>query len=228
VTDNFPVRWSFRERVIEPEILDGLPPGAGRDSLADLVRINRHWGGHSSTRDLVRRTTRHDETFSLLDVGAATGDIAAVIRAMRPGARVTLLDHIPHHLVDGVGSAKLVADAFRLPFSPGSFDFVFSSLFLHHFANDQVTELLAGFARVARRGVLAVDLERRLIPYYFLPATRRLYGWNSVTLHDGPVSVAAGFRKRELKALARAAGLREPVVRTHGLAYRLTLHGSVR
>ena len=42
-------------RVLKPELLDTLPPEEARESLADLVRINKYWGGHSTLRKLVDR-----------------------------------------------------------------------------------------------------------------------------------------------------------------------------
>jgi ubiquinone/menaquinone biosynthesis C-methylase UbiE len=110
-----------------------------------------------------------------------------------------------------------------LPFSPSSFDYVFSSLFLHHFTDEQVVELLRAFGRVARRAVLIVDLERHPVAYYFLPATRWLLGWDPVTVHDGKISVEAAFRPRELESLARAAGLADPRARAYRPAFRVAL-----
>lgn len=221
------MRFSFRRRVIEPELLDTLAPGEGRNSVADLTRINRRWGGYSSLRKLIDRVSRADERFSLLDVGAASGDMGREIARVRPGARVVLLDRLAHHL-EGADAPRTVADACALPFADGAFDFVFSSLFLHHFSEEEIVALLREFRRVARRAVLAVDLERRLLAYYFLPATKRALGWDAITVHDGPISVAAGFRRGELARLADRAGLIEPEEQTHGLAFRITLSAQAR
>jgi SAM-dependent methyltransferase len=116
-----------------------------------------------------------------------------------------------------------VADAFRLPFQPKSYDFVLTSLFLHHFGDDQIVGLLRGFAALARRGIMVIDLNRRWLPYWFVPATRWALGWDRITAHDAPVSVAAAFRPAELQALARRAGLKDVDVKSHGLSFRLTL-----
>jgi 2-polyprenyl-3-methyl-5-hydroxy-6-metoxy-1,4-benzoquinol methylase len=217
---------SLRQRVIEPELLDTLDPEAARGSLADLTRINRDFGGHSALRGLLNLATGPDETFSLLDVGAASGDMGRRAVEWRPNARVTCLDRMESHLA-AADAPKTAGDAFCLPFRDGAFDFVFSSLFLHHFTNGRVVELLREFRRVARKAVMAIDLERHPFAYYFLPATRWLYGWDAVTVHDGIRSVAAGFSASEIGELAKAAGLQPHAVETHGLAYRVTLLGWV-
>jgi SAM-dependent methyltransferase len=148
------------------------------------------------------------------------------LRQAFPRATVASLDRTFHH-VARAAAPRVNADAFALPFRERSFDFVYSSLFLHHFPDDEVARLLEGFGAVARRAVLAIDLERNPIPYYFLPATAWLFGWDRVTLHDGPVSVQAAWRKHELRTLAERAGLRNVRVRAHRPAFRISLLGCV-
>ena len=220
------MRFSLRERVIEPEWLDDARREEARKSLSDLIRLNRYWGGYSSLAKLLRSAELPSGSFSVLDVGAANGDMGQQMRRLHSGARVTSLDYVAHHL-DCAAEPKVVADAFHLPFAPRSFDYIFSSLFMHHFTNQQIVGLLSAFAAVSRRGVLVDDLERAVIPYYFVPATQAVLGWDRITVHDAPISVAAGFRADELRQLARAAGLRNPVVQTHGIAYRVTLYAQV-
>jgi phospholipid N-methyltransferase len=168
------------------------------------------------------RVARPDESFSVLDVGAASGDMGAAILRSFPNARVTSLDYKNNHLAQAA-DPKLVADAFRLPFRPASFDFVFSSLFLHHFTNEQVVELFTSFRAIARRAVLAIDLDRGPLAYYFLPNTRWLFGWHAITISDGQISVQAAFKKAELLALAARAGLGGADVRVHRPWSRLSM-----
>jgi SAM-dependent methyltransferase len=212
-------------RVLKPEILDTLTEEEARASLADLIRINRRWGGHSTLRHLLSETVQPGESFSLLDVGAASGDMGSRIREWYPKARVVSLDRIATHLAECPGE-RIAGDAFQLPVRENSFDYVFSSLFLHHFTDEQVVSLLEEFARVARRAVLIIDLERNPIAYYFLPCSRWLFGWDPVTVHDGAISVEAAFRPRELEALARLAGLQNPRARAYRPAFRIGLVAS--
>lgn len=209
-------------RLILPEILDSLPPDEARASLRDLVRINRRWGGHSTLRSLLKETVGEGEAFSILDVGAASGDMGARIREWYPMAKVTSLDYLESHLKQSQGQ-RVAGDAFRLPFRRGSFDYVFCSLFLHHFPDDRVVELLRNFGAVARRAVLVIDLERNPIPYYFIAWSRPLLGWDPVTVHDGAISVEAAFRRKELEDLAGQAGLRNPRAKVFRPAFRIGL-----
>ena len=82
-------------RVLKPEILDTLPPDSpdARASLADLVRINRYWGGLGTLRKLLDQTIASGETFSFLDVGAASGDMGREVQRLRPQARNTDRTH---------------------------------------------------------------------------------------------------------------------------------------
>jgi 2-polyprenyl-3-methyl-5-hydroxy-6-metoxy-1,4-benzoquinol methylase len=214
----------FRSRVIKPELLDHADPEEARENLADLVRINTNFGGHSTIRKLVGAVAKPEDSFTLLDVGAASGDTSRVITRAFPKASVTCADYNAVNLA-AAPKPKVLADAFRLPFSDRSFDFVLCSLFLHHFDDPKVTELLRGMYNVAEKAILVCDLERNVLPYLFLPATRPLFHWQRITLHDGPISVRAAFRKRELAALAEKAGIKRVVTTSYRPAFRITLVG---
>jgi SAM-dependent methyltransferase len=220
--------WHLGERRIVQELMDEADPKDARECLKDLIRINTVLGGHRIVRHMLARAgCREREAFSILDVGAASGDTADVIRQAYPNATVVSLDRNEVNLGAAQGS-KVLADAFQLPFAPRSFDFVMCSLFLHHFRNDQVLKLIQGFAAVARNAVLISDLERHIAPYLFLPASRPVFGWHWMTIHDGRISVRAAFRKAELKNLAEHAGLQQVRVETHRPAFRLSLIGKTQ
>lgn len=212
----------FSKRLIKPELLDHVTPEIARPNLADLVRINRHFGGHSVLRQTLDRVVGRSERFTLLDIGAASGDTARLIQDLYPNASVTSLDYNAVNL-GAAPNPKIIADAFRLPIARGSFDFVLSSLFLHHFSDEQAVELLNGFYRVVKRALLICDLERHVLPYFFLPATRPLFRWGSITVHDGIISVRASFRRDELLQLACKAGIPNAEVRVHRPAFRISL-----
>lgn len=209
-------------RVIVPEILGSAANGAVRKNLCDLTRINRWFGGYRTLGAVVDRVVGRDEEFSLLDVGAGSGDMGAAILARYRRARVVSLDRQPSHVYDAPGS-RVVANALRLPFHRRAFDVVLCSLLLHEFADREAVDLLARLHRVTRRALIVLELHRHPLAYHFLPATRWMFGWGEVTVHDGPVSVQAAFQPHELERLARCAGLKDVEVQRHPPWFRLSM-----
>jgi ubiquinone/menaquinone biosynthesis C-methylase UbiE len=217
------ISFTSSRRIIRHELLDEQTPEAGEKSLRDLVRINRFLGGHEASRKALR-SVAPSGPFTVLDVGAGSGDTGGAIRAAFPGATVTSLDYKAHHL-RAASQPKINADAFRLPVRSRSFDFVHCSLFLHHFDDRSVIELFRGFREAARVAVIVNDLERHWMAYHFLPATAWLFGWDPITLHDGPISVQAAFTPNELRDLASKAGLRHVTTKVYHPAFRIALTG---
>lgn len=213
-------------RQIEPEELDGVPPEEAAQNLRDLVRINRWLGGHWLMTRLVGEVARRGERFTLLDVGAASGDMGRAVQRRFPGVRVVAADRMARNLA-GAAPPKVVADAFALPFAGGAFDVVAASLFLHHFTEAEAVVLLREMGRVARRAVIILDLWRHPVAAAFLPATRGLFGWHRVTVEDGVRSVRAGFLAGELRQLGEEAGLGAVRVRRHLPWFRVSLVGRV-
>lgn len=208
-------------RVIVDEKFDRCEKADSQIILRDLHRINRWLGGHHATRQAFRRL-RPPAHFTVLDVGAASSGINLALHGAWPGAEIISLDILQDHLEFSAG-ARVVADAFRLPFRLRSVDYVYSSLFLHHFSDQEIVRLLTGFAHVARRGVVMVDLERNILARQFLPATRWLFGWHPITVHDAKLSVNAGFAPAELHDYATRAGLAGAQVSRHAPWFRLSI-----
>ncbi len=212
----------FAERRVEPEWLEDAPPAAAARNLRDLVRINRWFGGHRVLLEVFRRLVRPLDSFSVLDVGAASGDMGRQLRAAYRNARVVSLDRRIAHL-RGASSPRLVAEAPGLPFRERSFDFVLCSLLLHHYSDRSAAALVGQLLRFSRRSLVVLDLERHRFARSFLPLTRWLFRWTELTVHDGCVSVAAGFTPKELASLAVQSGASRPVVRRHWPWFRISL-----
>ncbi|HET9533053.1 MAG TPA: methyltransferase domain-containing protein [Blastocatellia bacterium] len=230
------------ERIYEEELLDA---GAGTDedvrvNLLDLRRINRLLGGTRVVLKALEAMLGEEPSakLSLLDVGTGSADIPSMVsrwsraRGIEPAlAAVDLSDRnlrVARRDLGVSSDVELVrADALMLPFAPRSFDFVTASLFLHHFRDDDVIRLLAGFARIARRAVIVNDLVRNLVPYYFIRMTGPVFTKSFLTRNDGPVSVLRGFTAEELEKLSSRAGLSRFSVR-RSFPYRLSLIADVR
>jgi 2-polyprenyl-3-methyl-5-hydroxy-6-metoxy-1,4-benzoquinol methylase len=213
-------------RILREEALEKAPPDIALENLKDLVRINRWFGGHRIIQSLLPEFVDGHAAFTVLDVGAASGDMGRAIRSAYPNARIISLDRKTLHL-SAAAAPRVAADAFQLPFPSQGVDIVFCSLFLHHFDNSQAVALLRHFAGIARRAVIVIDLERHPLAYYFLPATRWLFRWGELVLNDGKISVEAAWKPAELQRLAQEAGLLRARVRRHLPWFRLSLTAAV-
>lgn len=204
------------------ELLDrpGNSDADVRESLRDLERLNRHFGGVGTIlRHLRRLLHGNPQTpITILDVATGGADIPrAICRwAGRRGLAVTIeaLDRSAQAVAAAaawsVGSPEIrvrQAEVPPLPCRDRSFDFVVASLFFHHLTEEQGVRLLREMARVARRGLIVNDLRRSRTARAVTALATRLLSPNRLTRHDGPLSIRRGFRPEELRRMAAHAGL---------------------
>jgi len=95
---------------------------------------------------------------------------------------------------------------------------------LHHFSPDQAVVVIREMARVARIGVIVDDLLRSRVGYVGARLLGALLTSNRLTRHDGPLSVRRAYRRPELAALLRRAGIR-PVCQLTIPGYRSVVAG---
>ncbi len=194
------------QRAVIPEWLDtdsGTPAEISA-SLADLRRVNRWFGGVSTTLWMLRRVADELDasSISLLEVAAGSGYVPETCgqslerRELR--VSVTLLDRAASHLRNG---ARAVAgDALALPFPDASFDVVSCNLFAHHLGPEQLVQFVSEALRVCRKAVLINDLVRHPLHLMLVYAGFPLYR-SRLTRHDAPASVRQAYTPEEVRAL---------------------------
>jgi hypothetical protein len=92
---------------------------------------------------------------------------------------------------------------------PGDHDIVLCSLFLHHLDESDAILLLGRMAAAARHMVLVNDLVRSQEGLMLVAAAARLLTRSPIVWTDAALSVRAAFTVREMRALARSAGMEE-------------------
>lgn len=182
-------------------------------ALDDIDKVNRYLGG---SRTLLNMLTPHlaacTGTLRILDVGTGGGDlplaITALADALQREVEIVAIDRDPITVAyaqrataaDSRISVQR-ADAFSLAFPADSFDLVTVSLFLHHFREQQVVELLRQLSSLTTRSVLINDLRRAWLPWGFI----KFVSWSTLRSpmfrHDAPLSVLRGFTKDELEQI---------------------------
>jgi ubiquinone/menaquinone biosynthesis C-methylase UbiE len=229
----------FRQRSLEPEFIDtgDYTSDEYEGCLIEMARVNRWLGDTGAVRNSLLReiNLRDPESFSLLDVGAGSGELLTFIaRRARQARRQTQLVGLERNARSALAIHErrkdfpeieaVRGDAFHLPFPDDQFDYAFCSLFTHHFNDLEVVTILRELARVAARRIYVVDLFRHPIAYYFYTTIGRLFLHNRLLRHDGALSILKSFTPEELRHLALRAGL-EQVAVIRQFPYRLVLSG---
>jgi len=206
-------------RIVEPELLDSLPPADPRaiGSRFDLRRINWWMGNHRIMARTLRSYLPQAPT-QITELGSGDGDfLLQVVQRFQTGqpseethpfsGRATLLD-LQKNLSAKTRSAfrrlgwkaePVVTDVFDwVPAGKGR-EVVVANLFLHHFEEARLAELLG---KISQNAKLFVAIEpHRFGLASFVGKLLWLIGCNDVTRHDAVISIRAGFVGKELSAL---------------------------
>jgi hypothetical protein len=199
------------KRIIQSEILDLLPPDDPRAirSRQDLRRINGLMGNHLLMADALQKSFHDHPVKQIVEIGAGDGSfllrVAQKIAPRWPDVQATLIDlqkNISQETLAAFASLgwhaeAVVTDVFDWPQMES--DAVIANLFLHHFDDIRLAELLR---MISCRTKLFIVIEPRRAPWPLF-CSRLLWaiGCNDVTCHDAVVSVRAGFYGSELSAL---------------------------
>jgi ubiquinone/menaquinone biosynthesis C-methylase UbiE len=212
----------FRQRSLEPENLDkgSYTPEEYEGCLIELRRINEWLGDANALRDSLLKVIEHGDlqSFSVLDVGAGSGELLRVAatwarETKRTGflVGVELNDRSAQAILEESAAfseiASVRANGLVLPFADQTFDYVIQSLTLHHFDDAGAVNLLKEMGRVARRGIFVIDLERNPVAYFFYTTIGRLFLHNRLIREDGALSILKSFTPEELAELGQRTGL---------------------
>lgn len=229
----------LRHRIDRPELLDeGVGSDAeARRSLDDLRRLNRFLFGTRVTLLQLERWLRvAPKPVTVLELGTGSGQMAQALarwaRREHQAVRVIALDFAPRHLRDAsdwgerLESPRLTllgGDGLTLPLADRSVDFVFSSLFVHHFDEAALARLFAECHRVARQGIAMSDLWRHPLPYLLYKGVAEpLLVRSPITRVDSSISFHRAYRPPEIRRIA-ARHLPDPTVTLHVPSFRWLL-----
>ena len=226
----------FGTRSLQLERIDtgDYTPAEYERFLREIRFINRATGDLRTLKKTLFRAIekRGPSEFSVLDVGAGSGEMLAFIRdfALRTGRKARLagldLNEISAASIkaEGNGINAVLGDALRMPFANDSFDYAICSLFTHHLTDEQAVEVLKEMSRVARLGIFVIDLYRHRAAHALYQVFCAAFRISSLVREDGSLSIQRSFKPSELLELAEKAGLQNISVERHFI-YRLVLMG---
>jgi hypothetical protein len=187
-------------RTHQPELLDSLPPHHP-DALhnrRDLRLTNWLMGNHRWFVRTLPPLMRPGET--VLELGAGQGELTASLTAI--GITVDGLDLWQP---PPAWSSTRTWHATDLKTFDGykPYAAVVGNLIFHQFGDTDLAVLGERLRRSARL-IVACEVARRRVSQFLFRSVGQVLGFNHVTVHDGHVTIAAGFRGFELP---RALGL---------------------
>jgi 2-polyprenyl-3-methyl-5-hydroxy-6-metoxy-1,4-benzoquinol methylase len=228
----------MKERQLVPEWMDD--PNLDRDehqrALAGLRRVNRfsRTAGRIARRIQGCAATHRLTAASILDLGCGSGDVAfGLARALAKDIAWSVegWDVSPTAIEvarqafsgDKEDQALLHRPPLSLAFrqrdafaqSSERFDFVYCSLFLHHFTEADASRLLRQMIGLAKRAIIIDDLDRSWFGWWLAKIGVQLLSRSPIVHFDGPQSVRAAFTPAEARQLARACGLEHLSVARH-------------
>ena len=225
----------FNHRSYELEHIDtgNYTPEEYEGCIVELQRVNRWLGDANVLHNTLLRDvqSRNLRTFSVLDVGAGSGELLRVAagwaektRRVVHGVGLEMNERSAQAIIEESQSTinAVQGDALRLPFADQQFDYVICSLFTHHFMDEQVIEIFREMSRVARYRIFVIDLHRHPVAYFLYTTIGKVFLHTRLLRHDGALSILRSFKSDELYDLGARTGLRNVSVTRH-FPFRLVL-----
>jgi SAM-dependent methyltransferase len=208
---------SFKQRSYEKEFLDGddIPFEDIKRNMQELDFINRHLGGHAITLEGIKQFSGNG-ALHIMEIGCGGGDNLRAIQkwADKKNQKVRLIgvDINP----DCIAYAKSQEQNKGIDFVESDYkelsfdrkpDVIFSSLFCHHFDDEELSFMLNWLQSNSRRGFFINDLQRHPVAYYSIKLLTRLFSKSYLVKNDAPLSVLRGRSKEEWERVFAASGI---------------------
>lgn len=182
-------------------------------ALRELETINTWLGGYSPVLNGLKKFNSTGD-LTILDIGSGGGDVLRRIARSKPGYSLRGLDKNPLMTAFAENKSRgyknigfITGNAFslnELDFKP---DVIISTLFCHHFDDDDLISLLNEMKINCRKGFIINDLHRHWFAYYSIKYITRFFSRSVLVKYDAPLSVARSLTRSEWDKLLRAAGI---------------------
>lgn len=211
-----------KTRSYQKELLDrnDIPFADIKRNMQELDFINRRLGGHDITLDgivaLIKESAVFNKRLQIVEIGCGGGDN---LRAVQEWARYTGL---PVRLTGVDINEECIAYAqeqernkgirfirsdYRLLELTPKPDIVFSSLFCHHFTDEELVKQLQWMQANSSIGFFINDLHRHFLAYHSIKILTRFFSRSYLVKNDAPLSVRRGFTRKDWQSFFSLAGI---------------------
>jgi len=210
---------NLQQRSYQKELLDAdeVPSDAIKRNMQELNFINTWLGGHAITIKGFAQLLQNSQQVTVCEIGCGGGDnLAAIVRWCKKKNIQVLcigIDIKPECIAFAKtnkqlqGIAEWVTSDYALVNFTTKPDIIFSSLFCHHFTNEQLVQQLQWMQTNSNTGFFINDLQRHTLAYHSIKILTRLFSSSYLIKNDAPLSVARGFSKHEWAAIFTEANI---------------------
>lgn len=209
---NLSIRNTELELMDDPQVeVDML-----KKVFRDINRTNKMLGGNQITLNAVWELVKLDtkKSYTIFDLGCGDGtmlrELAIFLEKKKINVqlkgielRADVLD-IAQKSTKGITKISYEQGNILDPkLYDGHCDILLCTLTLHHFSNSQIPNILKGFSKMAKVGIVINDLHRSEISCFLFSLFRLFFTRTKIARQDGMTSIKSGFKKEELMALSK-------------------------
>ena len=204
----------FSKRSYQKELLDSdsVPFEDIKQNMKELDFINTYLGGHRVTLNGVRSficksTNEQMKPQIICEIGCGGGDNLRVIKKYCEKNKISVhligIDINPHCISyaqsreENAGIEFITSDYNKVVFNEKP-AVIFSSLFCHHFTNEELIQQFNWMKEHAQLGFFINDLQRHWLAYASIKLLTGLFSKSYLVKNDAPLSVLRGFSKKDL------------------------------
>jgi 2-polyprenyl-3-methyl-5-hydroxy-6-metoxy-1,4-benzoquinol methylase len=210
---------NFKKRSYQKELLDGdnIPFPAIAQTMRELNTINTLLGGHAITIAGFKQLVKDKKEITVCEIGCGGGDnLVAIVKYCQKNEiniRCIGIDYNNECIAFAKQNEYLkdntefiYSDYSKVNFDSKP-DIIFSSLFCHHFTDEELVSQLKWIKEHARLGFFINDLQRHWLAFYLIHMLTQLFSKSYLVKNDASLSVARGFKKTEWQSLFSKAGI---------------------
>lgn len=210
---------TLQQRSYNKELLDNddIPFEDIKRNMQELNFINTWLGGHQITIKGLQLLIGNATKISVCEIGCGGGDnLAAIIKYCNKkkininctgiDIKEECIDFAKQNIFLKPYTEWIASDYSKVHFEHKP-DIIFSSLFCHHFTEEQLAAQLQWMKANCNTGFFINDLQRNTIAYHSIKTLTKIFSSSYLVKNDAPLSVARGFHKKEWQKIFTIAGI---------------------
>ncbi len=208
-----------------PELMDNpeLPTAELIPALNDITKVNKLLNGNLITVKAIEKLFREypeKKEWRIVDFGCGDGQmLRRVARYFKNHSNTIDLLGVDLNAKSIRLGESLSQDYDNITFEQRNIlevnekefdcDILLCTLTMHHFNDKEIVRFMEKFQKLAGTAIVVNDLERSPLSYQLFRVFSRIFMKSTIAKHDGRISIARSFKRKDLEAYAQELGLKK-------------------